>query len=201
MKLKVAVLFGGKSTEHEISIISAIQAIGYINKEKYDVIPVYMTKNNDFYVGDSIGNIEEYTHIKELIAKSTQVIFVKEGDKVSLMRYPMKKFGNNVAAVIDVALPIVHGTNVEDGALQGYLQTLDLPYVGCDVLASAVGMDKFVMKILLKDAGFEIESHHAGSFLKGRTFSEAELRVLIDGVLTELPYWIKQREEEFAAHR
>ena len=64
MKLKVAVLFGGKSTEHEISIISAIQAIGYINKEKYDVIPVYMTKNNDFYVGDSIGNIEEYTHIK-----------------------------------------------------------------------------------------------------------------------------------------
>ncbi len=63
MKLKVAVLFGGKSTEHEISIISAIQAIGSINKDKYEVIPVYMTKNNDFYVGESIGTIEEYTHI------------------------------------------------------------------------------------------------------------------------------------------
>ena len=60
MKLKVAVLFGGKSTEHEISIISAIQAIGFINKEKYDVVPVYITKNNDFYVGDDIGKIEEY---------------------------------------------------------------------------------------------------------------------------------------------
>ena len=76
MKLKVAVLFGGKSTEHEISIISAIQAIGYIDRDKYDVIPVYMTKNNDFYVGESIDKIEEYTHIPELIKKSTQVVWI-----------------------------------------------------------------------------------------------------------------------------
>jgi D-alanine-D-alanine ligase len=68
----------------------------------------------------------------------------------------MKKFGSNVISDIDIAFPIVHGTNVEDGALQGYLQTLDLPYVGCDVLASAVGMDKYVMKILLKEAGFPV---------------------------------------------
>ena len=156
MKLKVAVLFGGKSTEHEISIISAIQAIGYINKEKYDVIPVYMTKNNDFYVGDSIGNIEEYTHIKELIAKSTQVIWVKDGDKVSLVRYPMKKFGNNVITTVDVAFPIVHGTNVEDGTLQGYLATMGLPVVGCDVLSSAVGMNKYVMKTVLKASGIPV---------------------------------------------
>ena len=156
MKLKVAVLFGGKSTEHEISIISAIQAIGYINREKYDVIPVYMTKNNDFYVGDSIGNIEEYTHIKDLLSKSTQVIWVKEGDKVSLMRYPMKKFGNNVISTVDVAFPIVHGTNVEDGTLQGYLATMGLPVVGCDVLSSAVGMNKYVMKTVLKDSGIPV---------------------------------------------
>jgi D-alanine-D-alanine ligase len=68
----------------------------------------------------------------------------------------MKKFGSNDIAEIDVAFPIVHGTNVEDGALQGYLHTLGLPYVGCDVLASAVGMDKYVMKILLKEAGFPV---------------------------------------------
>ncbi len=151
MKLKVAVLFGGKSTEHEISIISAIQAIGYINKEKYDVIPVYITKNNDFYVGDAVGNIEEYTHIPELLKKSTQVIWVKEGDRVSLVRYPMKKFGNNVITQVDIAFPIVHGTNVEDGTLQGYLATMGLPVVGCDVLSSAVGMNKYVMKTVLKD--------------------------------------------------
>ncbi|MBE5824187.1 MAG: D-alanine--D-alanine ligase [Butyrivibrio sp.] len=151
MKLKVAVLFGGKSTEHEISIISAIQAIGSINKDKYEVIPVYMTKNNDYYVGESIGTIEEYTHIPELLKKSTQVIWVKDGDRVSLVRYPMKKFGNNVITQVDVAFPIVHGTNVEDGTLQGYLATLGLPVVGCDVLSSAVGMNKYVMKTVLKD--------------------------------------------------
>jgi D-alanine-D-alanine ligase len=156
MKLKVAVLFGGKSTEHEISIISAIQAIASINKDKYEVIPVYMTKNNDFYVGDSIGTIEEYTHIPELIKKSTQVIWVKEGDRVSLVRYPMKKFGNNVITQVDVAFPIVHGTNVEDGTLQGYLATMGLPVVGCDVLSSAVGMNKYVMKTVLKDNGIPV---------------------------------------------
>jgi D-alanine-D-alanine ligase len=156
MKLKVAVLFGGKSTEHEISIISAIQAIGYINADKYEVIPVYITKNNDFYVGESIGNIEEYTHIPQLLNKSTRVIWVKEGEKVSLMRYPMKKFGNNVITQVDLAFPIVHGTNVEDGTLQGYLATLGLPVVGCDVLSSAVGMNKYVMKTVLKDNGIPV---------------------------------------------
>ncbi|MBO4911459.1 MAG: D-alanine--D-alanine ligase [Butyrivibrio sp.] len=156
MKLKVAVLFGGKSTEHEISIISAIQAIGHINKEKYDVVPVYITKNNDFYVGESIDKIEEYTHINQLLAKSTQVVWVKENDKVNLVRYPMKKFGNNVMTQVDVAFPIVHGTNVEDGTLQGFLATLGLPVVGCDVLSSAVGMNKYVMKTVLKDNGIPV---------------------------------------------
>ena len=122
MKLKVAVLFGGNSTEHEISIISAIQAIGYINEDKYEVIPVYITKNSEYYVGEDVGKIEEYTHIPELIKKSTKVIWVKDGDRVSLVRYPMKKFGNNVITTVDVAFPSVHGTNVEDGTLQGFLK-------------------------------------------------------------------------------
>ena len=156
MNLKLAVLFGGKSTEHEISIISAIQAIGYINREKYDIIPVYITKDNDFYVGDSIDKIEEYTHIPELLKKSTKVIFVKDGNKVNLVRYPMKLFGNNVITSVDIAFPIVHGTNVEDGVLTGFLQTLGLPVVGCDVLSSAVGMNKYVMKTVLKDNGISV---------------------------------------------
>ncbi|MCR5157095.1 MAG: D-alanine--D-alanine ligase [Butyrivibrio sp.] len=156
MKLKVAVLFGGMSTEHEISIISAIQAIGYINRDKYDVIPVYITKDNDYYVGDCVGTIEEYTNIKALLNKSTRVIWVKDGDRVSLVRYPMKKFGNNVITQVDVAFPIVHGTNVEDGTLQGFLATLGLPVVGCDVLSSAVGMNKYVMKTVLKDNGIPV---------------------------------------------
>ncbi len=156
MKLKLAVLFGGKSTEHEISIISAIQAIGHINRDKYDIIPVYITKNNDYYVGEDIDKIEEYTHIPQLLKKSTQVIWIKEGDKVSLYRFPMKKFGNNCITSVDIAFPIVHGTNVEDGTLQGFLATLGLPVVGCDVLSSAVGMNKYVMKTVLKDNGIPV---------------------------------------------
>lgn len=156
MKLRVAVLFGGKSTEHEISIISAIQAIGSINKDKYEIIPVYITKNNDFYVGEDIDKIEEYTHIPELLKKSTQVIFVKDGDKVTLQKLNKKMFGNNVVSEVDVAFPIVHGTNVEDGTLQGFLATLGLPVVGCDVLSSAVGMNKYVMKTVLKDNGIPV---------------------------------------------
>ncbi|MBQ1519383.1 MAG: D-alanine--D-alanine ligase, partial [Ruminococcus sp.] len=83
-------------------------------------------------------------------------VFVRSEGKVQLVRQKIKKFGSNLISDVDIAFPIVHGTNVEDGALQGYLQTLDLPYVGCDVLASAVGMDKYVMKILLKEAGFPV---------------------------------------------
>lgn len=151
MKLKVAVLFGGKSTEHEISIISAIQAMGSLDRNKYDVIPVYMTKNCEFYTGEGTERIESYINIPALLKKAVQVIWVKEGSRVRLYRYPMKKFGNNLMAEVDVVLPVVHGTNVEDGALQGYLQTLGIPYAGCDVCSSALGMNKYAMKAVLKD--------------------------------------------------
>ena len=156
MKIKVGVLFGGKSTEHEISIISAIQAINHLDKTKYDVLPIYITKNNEFYVGDGIGDIKNYTNLPELLKNSTRVILVNDGNKVSVVRYPMKKFGNNVMGEIDVAFPIVHGTNVEDGTLQGYLNMLNIPYVGCDVVSSAVGMDKYVMKTVLKENGIPV---------------------------------------------
>lgn len=151
MKIKIAVLFGGKSTEHEISIISAIQAIGNINRDKYEVIPVYMTKNNEFYIGENIGKISSYTDIPKLLRESTRVIFVNNGNGADIIRYPFKTFHKGLVSSIDIAFPIVHGTNVEDGNLQGYLHTLGIPYVGCDVISSAVGMDKYVMKTILKD--------------------------------------------------
>lgn len=151
MKIKVGVLFGGKSTEHEISIISAIQAINHLDRTKYDVLPIYITKNNEFYTGEGIGDIKNYTKLNDLLKASTRVILVNDGNKVNVVRYPMKKFGNNILGEIDVAFPIVHGTNVEDGTLQGFLSMLNIPYVGCDVVSSAVGMDKYVMKTVLKE--------------------------------------------------
>ena len=151
MKIRVGVFFGGKSVEHEVSVISALQACRSLNTEKYDIIPIYITKNTEFYIGENIGRIEAYKNIPALLKESSRVLPVGNNGTVELLHYPMKKFGNNVAAVIDVALPIVHGTNVEDGALQGYLQTLGIPYAGCDVLSSALGMDKYMMKCVFAD--------------------------------------------------
>ncbi len=156
MKINLAVLFGGRSVEHEVSVISAVQAMANMNKEKYNIIPVYMTKKSEFYTGEKLMDINSYKDIPALLKECTECVFVRSEGKVQLIRQKMKKFGSNLISDIDIAFPIVHGTNVEDGALQGYLQTLDLPYVGCDVLSSAVGMDKYVMKILLKEAGFPV---------------------------------------------
>ncbi len=156
MKIRVGVFFGGKSVEHEVSVISALQAIASIPADKYEVIPVYITKENEFYTGFECSCIEEYSNIPALIKKSTRCMLMNNEGRVQLMRYPFKKTGSNVIADIDVAFPIVHGTNVEDGTLQGYLKLTGVPYVGCDVTASAVGMDKYVMKTVLKDNGIPV---------------------------------------------
>lgn len=156
MKIKLAVMFGGRSVEHEISVISAIQAIGAVNKEKYEVIPIYITKNNEMYVGEHIGDIEAYKNISKLLSESTRVNLISDGGRALIVKYPHKAFSKDVIDYIDIAFPVVHGTNVEDGTLQGYLKMLNLPYVGCDVISSAVGMDKYVMKTVLKDNGIPV---------------------------------------------
>ena len=157
MKINVAVLFGGKSVEHEVSVISAVQAMQSINRDKYAVYPVYITKKNELYWGETLDKVEEYKNIPALLDKSTKINIVTDGSKTYLVPQQQKRFSKTKPiACIDVAFPIVHGTNVEDGALQGFLKTLNLPFVGCDVLASAVCMDKYTMKIMLKEAGFPV---------------------------------------------
>lgn len=157
MKINVAVLFGGKSVEHEVSVISALQAMQNMNKDKYQLYPVYITKKNELYYGEDLDKIEEYKNIPRLLEKSTKINIVTDGDKTYLLPQQQKLFSKQKPiAVIDVAFPIVHGTNVEDGALQGFIKTLNLPFVGCDVLASAICMDKYAMKVMLRDAGFPV---------------------------------------------
>lgn len=156
MKINVAVLFGGKSVEHEISIISAIQAIGYFDTDKYHIIPVYMTKQGAMYIGKDIDKIEAYKDINTLLKKSTLVTLASIDGKTLIIEHPLGRNSVKKGIAIDVVFPIVHGTNVEDGGLQGFLKTLGVPFVGCDVLASAVGMDKHVMKLVFKDAGIPV---------------------------------------------
>ena len=155
MKIKLAVLFGGKSVEHEVSVITALQAIRSLNTEKYDVIPVYIDKSNRMYTGVLVGRIESYSDIPSLLKQSVRVTPVRDRDRVLLVKYP-SGLGKKIVSEIDIAFPMGHGTNVEDGALQGLLQFLGVPYVGCDVISAACGMNKYVQKILLKHEGIPV---------------------------------------------
>ena len=172
MKTRIAVLFGGMSTEHEISVISAIQAIGSMDTVKYDIIPVYMTKKNEMYVGEDVGKIESYKDIPGLLKRSERVTFINEDDKIMLIGLTKKAFGKRTEIEIDLAFPIVHGTNVEDGTLAGYLKTLRIPFVGPDVTASALGMDKFSSKAVLKECGIPV--------LDGFTYTKSDYKELDD---------------------
>lgn len=156
MKIKVGVFFGGKTVEHEVSIITAIQAIENMNKEKYDIIPVYITKDNKMYTGKYISDINQYKDIEKLLSKSTQVTLAQLGNKTAIIKCSKKLFDNAALDYIDIAFPIVHGTNVEDGTLQGYLKMFNIPYVGSDVLSSALGMDKYACKCILKNEGIPV---------------------------------------------
>lgn len=150
MKIKVGVFFGGKSVEHEVSVISAMQAIAALDREKYEVTPIYITKDSKFYTGDGLGDIASYKDIPAMLKGATQVVFAPSQTGAKLICYPPKKFGNSICGEIDVVLPVTHGTNVEDGSLQGFFEYLGVPYAGCDVCASAVGMDKWAMKAVFK---------------------------------------------------
>ena len=151
MKICVGVFFGGKSTEHEISCISANQAIHALDSDKYDVLPIYISKDNEFYIGDELFDLANYSSfISNPSSVLEKVMIYKDGNNVKVR--PMKGMFKK-ERTIDVAFPIVHGTNVEDGSLAGFLQMLDIPYTSCDVLGGAVGQDKTVMKDIVKAEG------------------------------------------------
>lgn len=151
MKIKVGVFFGGKSVEHEVSIITALQAVENIDKGKYDIIPIYIAKDNRMYCGNFIADIEQYKNIENLLHITSQVTLAQRDNKVVLLKCNKKFYESSIYDYIDIAFPIVHGTNVEDGTLQGYLKMFNIPYVGSDIISSACGMDKYVFKCLLKE--------------------------------------------------
>ena len=156
MKIKVGVIFGGESVEHEVSIISAMQAINKLDLDKYEVVPIYITKDREWYTGDMLKDIEVYQDLGLIKKYSKNVtLYCKNGAFV----LQNKKFPRNVVKEIDIAFPIVHGTNVEDGVLQGYLQSVGVPLVGPDVYGAAVGQDKVYMKAIWEQAGLPMTKY------------------------------------------
>ncbi len=151
MKLNTAVFFGGESVEHEVSIISAHQAMNALNKEKYNVIPVYVAKDRKLYCSDLLWDMKNYTDLEALKNKCTQVTIVSEGNRTVIKPVKASLFGRKELGTIDVALPVMHGTNGEDGTIQGFFEMLKLPYAGCDLYGAAVGQDKVLQKHILHD--------------------------------------------------
>ncbi len=150
MKKKLGVIFGGNSVEHEISIISALQAMENIDRSKYDIFPIYITKNNQFFSHEDFFNVDVFKTMEKIPADYDEIVLSKE-DKVLNLRTKSKKlFKDNLITQIDMLMPVVHGTNVEDGTLQGLIETFDVPYAGPTVLSGAVGQDKAIMKDILK---------------------------------------------------
>ncbi len=156
MKINVAFFFGCRSVEHEVSIISAVQAMKSINKEKYNIIPVYVSKQGEMYTGEALFEIKNYRNIDTLVKQLTAVTFKRSGEKVVMCAQKSGLFSSKKQITVDVAFPVVHGTNCEDGTIQGFFEFLGLAYVGCDLLSSAVGMDKVVFKDVLKRNGLPV---------------------------------------------
>ncbi len=157
MKIKVGVIFGGETVEHEVSIISAIQAMNKIDEEKYEIIPIYITKDREWYTGAMLKDIDSYRDISLIKKFAKNVILVYEDNIYKLKQ--KKALLSKVVTDIDIILPIVHGTNVEDGALQGYLQTIGIPYAGPNVYSAVVGQDKVYMKKIFESEELPIPKY------------------------------------------
>jgi D-alanine-D-alanine ligase len=158
MKIKVGVFFGGRSVEHEVSVITAVQAAAALDGGRYEAVPVYITKDNRMFYGKALLGMGNYGDIGALLRKCEQVMLVNGGKGVWVVSMRQRLFSSKpkVLAEIDVALLCVHGANVEDGTLQGYLATLGVPFTGCDVYSSALCMNKRVAQTVMRAAGLPV---------------------------------------------
>ncbi len=153
MKTNMGVFFGGASVEHEVAIISAVQAMNYIDRDKYNVIPVYITKSGEMFTSEKMFLMESFKDIPALLKVSKRVALISKEGKCLLEGVEGGLFSKKLSEEINIAFPIVHGTNCEDGSLQGFFETLRVPYIGCDVASSAVGMDKAFFKNVIASHG------------------------------------------------
>ena len=150
MKTNIGVFFGGRSTEHEISVISASQAMHAINRDRFDVTPIYITKQGEWYSGDALLDVANYRHIDTLLSKCEKVYMRPVYGDYNVYKVKKPFFGSDVLAKLDVVIPVLHGSNGEDGIFEGVLETIGIPYAGCNTISSANGMDKITMKMILQ---------------------------------------------------
>lgn len=157
MKIKVGVLYGGKTTEHEVSIITAVQAMNNLDTEKYEVIPLYLTKENEMYTGGSLMDIEIYKEPELLKRYSTNVVMYNKNGVVILQN--KKGIFKRTIKEIDIVIPAVHGYGMEDGNLTGMLDVIGVPYTGSDIYGLTVGQDKVFQKQILQAENINVPDY------------------------------------------
>jgi D-alanine-D-alanine ligase len=166
MKIRVGVIFGGRSGEHEVSLRSAESILKSIDRNKYDVVPIGITHEGRWL---SAKNAVAMLPAKDQIEKT-----LSSGESITLPAEPIRN------GVVDVIFPVLHGTYGEDGTIQGLLELANVPYVGAGVLGSAIGMDKDVMKRLLRDAGLPVVEYW--------NVRKSELDAFLLSHINDLPY-------------
>lgn len=154
MKIKIGVIYGGETVEHEVSVISALQAMNNLNEDKYDIVPIYISKDRIWYTGHMLRDIEFYKEFEDEKKYAIKVMLYKKG-KTFLLQRTTGLFRKDITD-LDVILPVVHGNNVEDGSLAGLLDSIGIPYIGSHVLGGALGQDKVVMKQVMESVNLPI---------------------------------------------
>ena len=180
MKKQIGVIFGSRSCEREVSIISAVQLMRFADPEKYDIIPVYIDEQGTWYTGDSLKEIQSYNPFRP-DAKGIRKVFPDLTSGSGALLYMNKSSGLlgrekiEIAARIDVYIIVMHGMNGEDGTLQGLLELANIPYTSTGVSGSALGMDKIMMKQFFRGADLPVLP---GEWFTRRKFSEDPEKVL-----------------------
>jgi len=157
-KLRVGLIFGGRSGEHEVSLRSARSVIEAMDRDKYEVVPIAITKEGNWLAPAAAAQLLPETTVRSLPSAArggnrNDVAIIGDPSRSGLVKLDTN---GEPPEALDVVFPVLHGTYGEDGTIQGLLEMAAVPFVGCGTLASACGMDKVIMKALFKDAGLPI---------------------------------------------
>lgn len=188
-KMQLGVIFGSRTCEHEVAIISAVQLMRHVNREKYDVIPVYISQKGEWFTGDPLMDIKTYTPFDPFMKGIIPVHLDLTAGSGALIHYqpPKGLFGGGkeeIVARLDCVIPVMHGLHGEDGSLQGLLELADIPYASTSIGGSAVGMDKITMKRFFRGCGFPILPDCAVT----RSAWEKDTAGMMDTIEKTLPY-------------
>lgn len=153
MKLNVGVIFGGRGLEHEMSIISAIQAMDNIDTDKYEITPIFITKDREWYTGGCLRFVDTYKDLNLLKRYTKRVNLINKDGRYILQTNGLIK---KEVTELHLAFPIMHGSFCEDGTIQGYLNIIGIPYVGSNIYSSAVSQDKVFVKQILRANGIPV---------------------------------------------